>query len=230
MRSTGDSAKPPLFQRFSKHDGVIDCSGAIMLAKALKEWGFSRVTCTPHINAKFPNSPDRIKPAFDSLTAALEAEGVDLELKMSAEYRLVPQTWPEVLKNNWLMPIEDKYILMELPISKPEKMGTIRPIEEFKKILSMGLIPILPHPERYFYLSKKELMSFVEAGVLIQCNYGSLAGLYGQEVQDRVQNIISEGIVSFYGTDLHNETYVKVLSKWFNQGNEIKDFSLSLHD
>ena len=211
-------------------DGATTIDDAIMLAKALKEWGFSRVTCTPHINAKFPNSPDRIKPAFDSLTAALEAEGVDLELKMSAEYRLVPQTWPEVLKNNWLMPIEDKYILMELPISKPEKMGTIRPIEEFKKILSMGLIPILPHPERYFYLSKKELMSFVEAGVLIQCNYGSLAGLYGQEVQDRVQNIISEGIVSFYGTDLHNETYVKVLSKWFNQGNEIKDFSLSLHD
>ena len=211
-------------------DGATTIDDAIMLAKALKEWGFSRVTCTPHINAKFPNSPDRIKPAFDSLTAALEAEGVDLELKMSAEYRLVPQTWPEVLKNNWLMPIEDKYILMELPISKPEKMGTIRPIEEFKKILSMGLIPILPHPERYFYLSQKELMSFVEAGALIQCNYGSLAGLYGQEVQDRVQNIISEGIVSFYGTDLHNETYVKVLSKWFNQGNEIKDFSLSLHD
>lgn len=211
-------------------DGATTIDDAIMLAKALKEWGFSRVTCTPHINAKFPNSPDRIKPAFDSLTAALEAEGVDLELKMSAEYRLVPQTWPEVLKNNWLMPIEDKYILMELPISKPEKMGTIRPIEEFKKILSMGLIPILPHPERYFYLSQKELMSFVEAGALIQCNYGSLAGLYGQEVQDRVQNIISEGIVSFYGTDLHNETYVKVLSKWFNQGNEIKDFSLSLYD
>ena len=211
-------------------DGATTINDAILLAKALKEWGFERVTCTPHINAKFPNSPDTIKPAFDSLTAALEAEGVDLELKMSAEYRLVPQTWPEVLKNNWLMPIEDKYILMELPISKPEKMGTIRPIEEFKKILSMGLIPILPHPERYFYLSQKELMSFVEAGALIQCNYGSLAGLYGQEVQDRVQNIISEGIVSFYGTDLHNETYVKVLSKWFNQGNEIKDFSLSLHD
>ena len=149
---------------------------------------------------------------------------------MSAEYRLVPQTWPDVLKNNWLMPIEDKYILMEFPIKKPEKMGDIKPIEEFKKILSMGLTPVLPHPERYFYLSQKELMSFVDAGVLIQCNYGSLAGLYGVEVQERVKQIIADGIVSFYGTDLHNEAYVKVLSNWFNQGNEIKDFSLSLHD
>ena len=211
-------------------DGAATINESIALAKALKEWGFDRVTCTPHINTKFPNSPDMFRPAFDELTSALQTSGINLEIKLSAEYRLVPQTWPDVLKNNRLMPIEDKYILMELPISKPEKMGTIKPIEEFRKILTMGLTPVLPHPERYFYLTHKELMSFVEAGVLIQCNYGSLAGLYGPEVQERVKQIISEGIVSFYGTDLHNEYYVKVLSNWFNQGNEIKDFSLSLHD
>ena len=28
-------------------------------------------------------------------------------MKMSAEYRLVPETWPEVLEKNWLMPIEE---------------------------------------------------------------------------------------------------------------------------
>ena len=211
-------------------DGAVTINDSVALAKAMKDWGFDRVTCTPHINAKFPNTPDMIKAAFDELTAALQIEGIDLELTMSAEYRLVPQTWPDVLKNNWLMPIEDKYILMELPINKPDKMGTIKPVEEFKKIISMGLTPVLPHPERYFYLSKKELMSFVEAGAIIQCNYGSLAGLYGEEVKERVEQIISEGIVSFYGTDLHNEAYVKVLSNWFNQGNEIKDFSLSLRD
>ena len=60
-----------------------------------------------------------------------------------------------------------------------------------------------------------------EAGVKIQCNYGSLAGLYGKQVEQNVRNIISEGIVSFYGTDLHNAHYVDVLSKWFDKGNEI---------
>ena len=211
-------------------DGASTLNESIILAKALKDWGFERVTCTPHITSIHRNTPDTIKPKFDLLTTALEAEGIDLELKMSAEYRLVPETWPDVLKNNWLMPIEDRYILMELPISKPTDMGHLRPIEEFKKIISTGLTPILPHPERYFYLTMKDILSFVEAGVAIQCNYGSLAGLYGSLVQENVTNIISEGIVSFYGTDLHNENYVKVLSKWFDQGNEIKDFSLSLHD
>ena len=211
-------------------DGAVTLNDSIMLAKALRDWGFERVTCTPHITSLHRNTPDTIRPMFEMLTAALEDEGIDLELKMSAEYRLVPQTWPDVLENNWIMPIEDRYILMELPISKPADMGTLKPMEEFRKIMAMGLTPVLPHPERYFYLTMKELMSFVDAGVLIQCNYGSLAGLYGQAVENNVKQIISEGIVSFYGTDLHNETYVKVLSKWFNQGNEIKDFSLSLRD
>ena len=211
-------------------DGAKDLDESIMLAKALKSWGFERVTCTPHITSRHMNTPYTIKPAFDHLTEALCAEHVDLDLRLSAEYRLVPQTWPDVLENNWIMPIEDRYILMELPISKPANMGTLKPMEEFRKIMAMGLTPVLPHPERYFYLTMKELMSFVDAGVLIQCNYGSLAGLYGLAVENNVKQIISEGIVSFYGTDLHNETYVKVLSKWFNQGNEIKDFSLSLRD
>lgn len=198
-------------------DGATCIEDSLMLAKALKDWGFSRVTCTPHITNLHRNTPDTIRPAFELLQEELKSNGVDLEIRMSAEYRLVPQTWPEVLEKNWLMPIEDKYILMELPISKPEQMKDIKPIEEFKRIISMGLTPILPHPERYFYLSHRELMSYVDAGVKIQCNYGSLAGLYGDTVEQNVRNIISEGIVSFYGTDLHNEHYVKVLTEWFKK-------------
>lgn len=198
-------------------DGATCIEDSLMLAKALKDCGFDRVTCTPHITNLHRNTPDTIRPAFELLQEELKSNGVDLEIRMSAEYRLVPQTWPEVLEKNWLMPIEDKYILMELPISKPEQMKDIKPIEEFKRIISMGLTPILPHPERYFYLSHRELMSYVDAGVKIQCNYGSLAGLYGDTVEQNVRNIISEGIVSFYGTDLHNEHYVKVLTEWFKK-------------
>ena len=198
-------------------DGATCIEDSLMLAKALKDWGFDRVTCTPHITNLHRNTPDTIRPAFELLQEELKSNDINLEIRMSAEYRLVPQTWPEVLEKNWLMPIEDKYILMELPISKPEQMKDIKPIEEFKRIISMGLTPILPHPERYFYLSQRELMSYVDAGVKIQCNYGSLAGLYGDTVEQNVRNIISEGIVSFYGTDLHNEHYVKVLTEWFKK-------------
>lgn len=204
-------------------DGAKNLEESIMLSKALKDWGFDRVTCTPHITSKYPNTPQDLIPVFNRLQEELKARNINLEIKLSAEYRLVPQTWPQVLENNWLMPIEEKYILMELPISNREEMEWLNPLEEFKKVTSMGLTPILPHPERYFYLSESELMDFLEAGVKIQCNYGSYAGLYGEEARQRAIDLQNKGLVSLYGTDLHNAHYVQVIGSWFASGNSIED-------
>lgn len=205
-------------------DGATDIDNAIELATALKFWGFDRVTCTPHITNKFRNTPETIRPAFESLQEALYLKGITLDIRMSAEYRIVPQTWPEVLEKNWLMPIEDRFILMELPIFNPEDIGDLKPLEEFRKVISMGLTPILPHPERYFYLGRQELMSYLEAGVKLQSNYGSLAGLYGEKAKENALSLIDEGLVSYYGTDMHNLNYVEVMGKWFSEGNPIAEF------
>jgi tyrosine-protein phosphatase YwqE len=107
-------------------------------------------------------------------------------------------------------------------------MSWIKPLDEFKKILSSGLIPLLPHPERYFYLSESELMSFIEAGVQIQSNYGSLAGLYGSEAQENARKLIAGGLVSHFGTDMHNEHYIRVIGKWFAEGNPIEEYPTSI--
>ena len=205
-------------------DGAKDLEDAVALTSAMKSWGFERITCTPHINAPYRNTPETIRPVFEKLQEELYVRGVDVDIKMSAEYRLVPETWPEVLEKNWLMPIEDRFIIMELPISKPEEMGYIKPADEFRKIVSLGLTPILPHPERYFYLSHNELMSYIEAGAVIQCNYGSFAGLYGDTAEQNARNLLNEGIVTYYGTDMHNAHYVEVMGKWFSEGNQIAEY------
>ena len=206
-------------------DGAKDINESLMLAKALKDWGFDRVTCTPHITSKYPNTPQDIMPKFAHLKEELDKSGIGLDIRLSAEYRLVPETWPKVLENNWLMPIEERFILMELPISHREEMGLINPVEEFRKIASMGLTPILPHPERYFYLTEQELSDILDAGGKIQCNYGSYAGLYGEEVRQRAVALQDKGMVSFYGTDLHNAHYVQVIGSWFAAGNSIREYN-----
>jgi tyrosine-protein phosphatase YwqE len=206
-------------------DGATDIDNAVELVSAMKGWGFEKITCTPHINALYPNKPSDIERAFDALQSALEERHIDIPLTMSAEYRLVPETWPEVLEKNWIMPIEDRYILTELPISKPEEMRDIKPLEEFRKLISMGLTPILPHPERYFYLTEQELSDILDAGGKIQCNYGSYAGLYGEEVRQRAVALQDKGMVSFYGTDLHNAHYVQVIGSWFAAGNSIREYN-----
>lgn len=202
-------------------DGAPDLEKSIELAAAMHRWGFERITCTPHITGKYRNTPESIRTAFEVLQEALQAHKIDVDLKMSAEYRLVPETWPEVIEKNWLMPIEDKYILMELPIFNPEDIKDIKPVEEFRRVISMGLTPILPHPERYFYLSHDELMRFVDTGVLIQSNYGSLAGLYGDQAQKNVNILMEEGLISFLATDMHNMQYVNAIEKWLSEGNRL---------
>ena len=205
-------------------DGATDMNNPLELASAMKSWGFERVTCTPHITNKYRNTPDGMLPVFEKMQEALDSKGIDLDIKLSAEYRLVPETWPEVLEKNWIMPIEDKYILMELPIFDPSDIKDLKPLEEFRKIVSLGLVPLLPHPERYAYLSRKQLMEFLEAGVKIQCNYGSFAGLYGEDVRQKAQALLDEGLVSFYGSDMHNMHYVDVIGRWFSDGNQIAEF------
>ena len=205
-------------------DGATDLENAVELAAAMKEWGFERITCTPHITNKFRNTPETIRPAFEMLQNALNERGVNVELRMSAESRLVPETWPEVLEKNWLMPIEERFILMELPIFDPDDIKDIKPIEEFKKIKAMGLTPLLPHPERYFYLSHDELLRYIDAGVMIQSNYGSLAGVYGADVKQRVQRLIDEGLVSFLATDMHNMHYINTIGAWLSEDNPLMDF------
>lgn len=206
-------------------DGARTLEESIQIVKAMSAMGFDRITCTPHITKKYRNTPENIKERFDLLVTGMKDSGTEVDLRMSAEYRLNPETWPDILAKGKLMPIEDKFILMEFPINDESDMYGLDPEEEFRKVISLGLTPILPHPERYAYLPHETLLRYVDLGVRIQSNYGSLAGIYGEEVQTKAQALIDEGIVSFLATDMHNMLYVKAIEAWLNEGNSLWEYN-----
>lgn len=206
-------------------DGARTLEESIQIVKAMSAMGFDRITCTPHITKKYRNTPENIKERFDLLVTGMKDSGTEVDLRMSAEYRLNPETWPDILAKGKLMPIEDKFILMEFPINDESDMYGLDPEEEFRKVISLGLTPILPHPERYAYLPHETLLKYVDLGVRIQSNYGSLAGIYGEEVQTKAQALIDEGIVSFLATDMHNMLYVKAIEAWLNEGNSLWEYN-----
>ena len=63
-------------------------------------------------------------------------------------------TGPETKKNGWLLPWEGNHILIELPLSKPQKMGPIKPEDEIRVLwlMQQGFYSFLgtdTHNKRY---------------------------------------------------------------------------------
>ena len=75
-----------------------------------------------------------------------------------------------------------------------------------QNLLSAGYIPILAHTERY-RLSKKQVISLKQLGVLIQLNAQSVLGETGFFPKIRTEKILSWRLCDFVATDTHDLTY-----------------------
>lgn len=194
-------------------DGARNLEDSVRLARKLVSWGFGRAVCTSHRTLLYQNTPETVLCAFDRLRKALEEREVPLDLVPSMEYRLIPETWPETLRNGWLLPWEGNHILIELPISDGSKRGDIVPADEVRRLLDMGYQPVLAHPERYLYLEKEDYIQIHSAGALFQRNIGSLEGLYGPAVSARARQLDDRGLYDLTGTDLHNLEYARFFDR-----------------
>lgn len=188
-------------------DGSCSLEESVQLVMRQVSWGFERIVCTSHRTRLYQNTPDTVSGACEALQSALNERGVEVELVPSMEYRLIPETWPETLREGWLMPWEGNHILVELPISNPLKIGDIVPEDEIRRLLDMGYQPVLAHPERYLYLDMERYKSLKAAGALFQGNIGSLEGLYGISVSLRARQLRESLGYDLFGTDLHNSSY-----------------------
>ena len=188
-------------------DGATCLQDSVLLARYQVKWGFRKAVCTSHRVRQYPNEPDQVKRVCDQLQEELIRQEISLTLTPSMEYRLIPETWPETLEKGWLMPWEGNHILIELPIHKASRIGSIVPEDEIKRLLDLGFQPVLAHPERYLYLDMDRYHSLKNAGVLFQRNIGSLEGLYGEAVSVRAEALLADNLYDMQGTDLHNERY-----------------------
>lgn len=105
-----------------------------------------------------------------------------------------------------------KYILFELPMHT----NVLFVDSVIDKLKSIGLIPILAHPERYYYFHKnfKEYEKLLEKGVLFQGNFGSIVGRYGNDVKKVFLKLLKRDMLHFLATDCHrpNSIYINMPS------------------
>ena len=128
-------------------DGSPDVATSVELVRQMSDLGIRRIITTSHVTeSTFENTPETIRKAYTELRSALDAEGIEMEIHTSAEYRMDEFFINQVKENN-LLPFPENYILIENSFFQP--FWDIKSLIFDLKL--KGYTPILAHPERYSY-------------------------------------------------------------------------------
>lgn len=85
------------------------------------------------------------------------------------------------------------------------------------EIKSLGMIPVIAHPERYAFVQENPnmLIHLIEQGALFQGNYASVIGKYGKHAKNTIKKLLKANMIHFLGSDCHKKNDI------YSQMNEI---------
>ncbi len=98
------------------------------------------------------------------------------------------------------------YVLFEFPLNaEPKNIYDV-----IYDMLQYKLVPVLAHPERYSFVQSnpKLIQELIKTGVLMQANYGSIIGQYGEKAKILVKKFLEYDMIHFLGTDVHAENSI----------------------
>lgn len=190
-------------------DGAKNMEDSIQLITELKNLGYSKIITTPHIMSDYyRNTPEIILSGLDKVREELNKRNIDIEIEAAAEY-YYDEYFLDLIEKKNLISIKNEFLLFELSyLSKPTGIE-----EVIFKIQTIGLKPVMAHPERYPYLRINDFMKYKEAGCLMQMNILSLTGHYGEHVRHLAHELIEYNLVDFIATDLHHMQHIRLIHR-----------------
>ena len=188
-------------------DGAKSVEETFNLIKEAKEVGFQGIISTSHY---FEEYYEIVKSERESLITAiydnLKKRNLDMELYLGNEI-YISDNIISLLQEEKACTINDtSYVLFELPFN-------IKPINLYDVVYDMlqyKLVPILAHPERYSFVQSDPNLVYdlIKKGVLMQSNYGSIVGQYGERAKIIIKKLLQNNMVHFLGTDVHKENSI----------------------
>lgn len=194
-------------------DGSPNLEVSLQLVKALEELGYEKIIASPHVFKElYPNTPATIAFAKDSLSKAMDEQGIRMKLEAGAEYMLDH----DFNMDEDLCLLNEDHILIEMSYLSENPN-----ISQYVFDLQIkGFRPILAHPERYIYYFKdwSVLKNLKDKGCLLQLNLLSVFGYYGKEVKQAAEVLLKEKMYDLAGTDLHHHKHLHHLSAAIKSG------------
>ncbi len=186
-------------------DGAKDEIMALEMLKIAHESGTRHIIATPHYvygNTRYGFTTIIEKCA--ELNMLAESAGIKINIYPGCEVFVTPELI-EIFEQRLIGTLAgSRYMLVEFP------MMSIPPYTDnaLYSLQNKGIIPIIAHPERYTEIQRNPeiLKSFIDRGILVQVNSGSITGVYGRESKKTVMRIIKEGLVQFIASDAHNDS------------------------
>jgi protein-tyrosine phosphatase len=191
-------------------DGSPDMQTSLELVRGMAALGYSKLITTPHIMwDMYKNSRTAILEKIAVLKDAVKAAGIEVQIEAAAEYFLDDHVEGLVRRNEPLLTIGGKMVLVEFSMAHASLS-----LKDILFAMQMqGYQPVIAHPERYIYLehAKDFYNELKDIGCLFQLNVLSLGNYYGKSVHELANYLIKKGFYDLVGTDLHHPRHLEAL-------------------
>ena len=150
----------------------------------------------------------------------------DVEIRLAAEYMMNKEFLAKVHDKDLLTYADGVHVLVETSYFAP-------PVEMTEILYSLalnGYKPIIAHPERYQYMSKKDYRTLKDKGYEFQLNFLALSGYYGDAVYERAIDLLDNNMYSFTGSDFHRLSTFQRATKHLKLNSKRTDKLLKLFE
>ena len=188
-------------------DGARSIEETFNLIKEAKNVGFDAIVSTSHYMENYyeTNVPER-EVWINAIYENLQVKNINIRLYLGNEIYLT-ENIIKLLEEGKASTINDtSYVLFEMPLNA-EPLNLYDIVYE---MMQCKLVPILAHPERYSFVQKDPelIYDLIQKGVLMQANYGSIIGQYGEKAKMIVRKFLKNNMIHFLGTDVHRQNTI----------------------
>jgi protein-tyrosine phosphatase len=163
--------------------------------------GITCLVTTPHDPGTVPNYPSKVRARLAGLKAALQKEGIELQLVLGSELYAVPDLVDRLSAGRALTLGSSRYFLLEFPLAD-------LPIFAAQLVFEAqvaGFVPIVAHPARTVAIQRDpdRLYELVARGALAQITSGSVTGVFGPQTQATARALVEHNLAHLIGSDAH---------------------------
>lgn len=185
-------------------DGANDIHSAVELCELAADSGTQVLFLTPHL--MYWENAEELYDERNEKTEILKEllSENDIKIKLKKGFEILCDD--DIFDIKYFKPYTlcgSRYLLIEFDFFKPTTEDIVA---WCKYLLSCEVVPIIAHPERYSFVldNRNVIKELSDLGVLFQVNMGSLAGMFGEVIQDFSVDLLNNGYVDFIGSDAHD--------------------------